>query len=73
MALAATLLPTYCRLEPIGFKAGFNLNVVLPFLNMDISRSHSKKYKNSILIPRLYALGCFMNFWVIFEYILDEI
>ena len=49
----------------VGFlKAGINLNVDFPLLNMgliEISHSHFKQSKNSILIPLLYLLGVFLG------------
>ena len=57
-------------------KAGVHVNVVFPPLNMgllDISRSRFKQSKNSMLISQFYVLGSFVNFWVIFRYIWEEI
>ena len=59
-----------------NLKAGLNLNVVFPLLDMgliEIFRSRFKQYKNSIIIPLFYVLGCFRNVWVIFRYIWEEI
>ena len=38
-----------------------------------ISRSRFKQYKNPMLITQVNVLGCFVNFWVIFRYIREEI
>ena len=60
---------TTFRCTPVFNKAGFNLSVVFPQLNMgltEISRSGFKQYKSSMLIPLLYVLGCFRNWWVYF-------
>ena len=35
----------------------------------EISRSRFKQYKNPMLITQINALGCFVNFWVIFRYV----
>ena len=40
---------------------------------IEISRSRFKQYKNSMLIPLSYVLGCFVNFWVVFGSIWEEI
>ena len=64
------------KLNVLPIKAGLNLNVALPSLNMrliEISRSRFKQYKNSMLIPLFYVLGCSVNFWVIFGSIWEEI
>ena len=48
----------------------------LHILNMgliEISCSRLRQYKNSMLIPLLHVLGCFINFWLIFGYIWEEI
>ena len=55
---------------------GIKLNVDFPPLNTGLiekSRSHFKQSISSTLIPLLYVLGCFINFWVIFGYIWEEI
>ena len=39
----------------------------------EISRSRFKQYKNPMLITQINVLGCFVNFWVIFRYIWEEI
>ena len=40
----------------------------------EISRSRFKQYKNPMLIQKqINVLGCFVNFWVIFKYIWEEI
>ena len=39
----------------------------------EISRSRFKQYKYPMLISQINALGCFVNFWVIFRYIWEEI
>ena len=58
-------------------KAGVNLNgIFAPLYNTDlvqISRSHFKQSKNSMLKTRIYVIGCFVNFVVIFGYIWVEI
>ena len=57
-------------------KGGFNLNAIFPPLDMalmKLSRSRFKQSKNSTFIPRTYVVGCFVNFWVIFGYIWEEI
>ena len=57
-------------------KRGVNLNAVflsLDMVLMKISRSRFKQSKNSMLIPWIYVVGCFVNFWVIFGYIWEEI
>ena len=57
-------------------KAGVNLNGIFAPLNtglVQISRSHFKQSKNSMLETRIYVIGCFVNFFVIFEYIWVEI
>ena len=40
---------------------------------MEISRSHFKQYKNPLFITQINVLGCFVNFWVIFGCIWEEI
>ena len=53
-------------------KVGINLNVDFTPLNIgltEISRSRFKQYENSMLIPFLYVLGCYVIFLVIFAYI----
>ena len=57
-------------------KGGVNLNAIFPPLDMalmEISRSRFKQYKNFMLIPLIYVVGCFVNFRVIFGYIWEEI
>ena len=57
-------------------KAGVHLKAVFtPFklVQMEISCSHFKLYKNPPFITQINVLGCFMNFWVIFRYIRKEI
>ena len=67
------------RLEadsPGKFKAGLNLNAISLQLNMglmEISRSRFKQSKNSMLISWIYVMGCFVNFWGIFAYALENI
>ena len=39
----------------------------------EISHSRFKRYKNPMLITQVNVLGCFVNFWVIFRYIWEEI
>ena len=58
------------------FKGGVNLNAIFPPLDMalmQIPRSLFKQSKNSMLIPWIYVVGYFVNFWVIFGYIWEEI
>ena len=46
-------------------KGGINLNAIFPPLDMalmEISRSRFKQSKNSMLIPWIYVVGCFVNF-----------
>ena len=53
-----------------------NLNAIFRPLDMalmEISRSRFKQSKNSMLIPSIYVVGCFVNFWVIIGYIWEEI
>ena len=60
-----------CRL-----KAGVYMKAVFTPLKIgskEISRSHFKQYKNPIIITQINVLGCFVNFWVIFRYIWEEI
>ena len=40
---------------------------------MEISCSHFKRYKNPPFITQINVLGCFVNFWVIFGYIWEEL
>ena len=40
---------------------------------MKISRSRFKQSKHPLLISRSYVVGCFVNFWVIFGYVWEEI
>ena len=40
---------------------------------VQISHSHFKQSKNSMLKTRIYAIGCFVNFLVIWGYIWVEI
>ena len=55
-------------------KAGINMKAVF-WLGTDkvltqISRSHFKQSKISPLIPHIYVLGCFVNFSVIFGFLI---
>jgi len=62
------------RLEEI--KVGFYLKAVSPSRNlaiMRISRSRFKQSKNCSFISRIYALRSFVNFWVNFGDIWEEI
>ena len=52
--------------------AGVYLNGIFAPLNtglVQISRSHFKQSKNSMLKTRIYVIRCFVNFLVIFGYI----
>ena len=40
---------------------------------MEIFRSRFKQSKNSLLILLIYVMRCFVNFWVIFGYVWEEI
>ena len=40
---------------------------------MEISRSRFKESKNPLLKTYIYAMGCFVNFWVIFGYDWEKI
>ena len=58
-----------------SFKAGVQLNVVFPPLNMVLiekSRSRLKQPRKSMLIIQFYVLECFVTFWVIFGYIWEK-
>ena len=58
------------------FKAGVHLKAMFTPLKIgstEISRSRFKQYKNPMLIEQINVLGCFVNFWVIFRYIREEI
>jgi len=60
----------------IIFKVGFYLKANFPLCNlglMQISRSHFKQSKNCSSISRIYVLWRFVNFWVIFGVIWEEI
>ena len=49
---------------------------LFPPLNMrliEMPRSRFKQYKDSMLIPLFYVLGCFVSFWVIFGSIWEDI
>ena len=57
-------------------KAGVHMNAIFSPLNvglMKISRSRFKQSKNPLLISRSSVVGCFVNFWVIFGYVWEEI
>jgi len=57
-------------------KVGFYLNAVFPSRNLDlmrISRSRFKQSKNCSFISRIYVVRSFVNFWVIFGDIWEEI
>ena len=70
-----------CRINgglSTGFriKVGVHMNAIFSPLNvglMKISRSRFKQSKNPLLISRSYVVGCFVNFWVIFGYVWEEI
>ena len=58
------------------FKVGVHLNGIFAPLNtglVQISRSHFKQSKISMLKTRIYVIGCFANVLVIFGYIWVEI
>ena len=60
----------------IKLKAGVILSGIFAPLNtglVQISRSHFKQSKNCTFKTRIYVIGCFVNFWVIFGYIWVEI
>ena len=60
----------------LEIKAGVHMNAIFSPLNvglMKISRSRFKQSKNPVLISRSYVVGCFVNFWVIFGYVWEEI
>ena len=40
---------------------------------MKISGSRFMEPKNILVISRSYVVGCFVNFWVIFGYVWEEI
>ena len=59
-------------------KAGVHLKAVFKPLKIglilsDVSRSHFKQYKNTMLITEISVLGRFENFLVNFTYIWEEI
>ena len=57
-------------------KLGVQLKAVftpLKIVQIEISCSHFKQYKNPPFIIQINVLRCFMNFWVIFRYIWKEI
>ena len=57
-------------------KAKVHLKAVFTPLKLgstEISRSRFKQYKNPMLITQINVLGCFVNFWVIFRHIWEEI
>ena len=61
---------------PAELKAGIHLKAVFtpPKIGLtEISRSRFKQYKNPTLITQINVLGCFVNFFVIFRYIWEEI
>ena len=63
-------------LEVITVKAGVHLKAVFTPLKIgstEISRSRFKQDKNPMLITQINILGSFVNFWVIFRYIWEEI
>ena len=60
-------LSTICIQNVECVKGGLNLNAIFLPLDtalMEISRSRFKQSKNSTLIPLIYVVGCFVNFWV---------
>ena len=59
-----------------ALKTGVHLKAVFTPLTIgstEISRSRFKQYKNPLFITQINVLGCFVNFWVIFRYISEEI
>ena len=59
----------YCFVTDKQFHFRGDLNVAFPPLNkrlIEISSSRFEQYKNSVVIPLFYVLGCFVNLWVIF-------
>ena len=76
LALLDFLTSISLILEKFIFKAGVHMNAIFSPLNvglMKISRSRFKQSKNPLLISRSYVVGCFVNFWVIFGYVWEEI
>ena len=68
--------PKTIKASRYKFKAGVHLNDIFAPLNtglVQISRWHFKQSKNSMLKTRIYVIGCFVNFLVIFGYIWVEI
>ena len=66
------------RLQDLAtaFSIEAGTQAVFPPLNMgltEISRSDPKQSKNASLISYIYALGCFVNFWLIFSYAWEEV
>ena len=58
------------------FKAGVNLKAIFSPLQMGlmgISRSRFKQSKNTLLISRIYVMGCFLNVLVMSWYVWEEI
>ena len=52
------------------------MNAIFPPLSvglMQISRSRFKQSNNPLPISQSYVLGCFVNFWVMFGYVWEEI
>jgi len=48
------------------FKVGVNMKAIFwqgIMVLMQISCSHFKQSKISLLIPHIFVLGCFVNFW----------
>ena len=59
-----------------SIKGGVNMNAIFPPLSvgvMKISPSRFKQSKNRPLISRIYVVGCFVIFWVIFGYVWEKI
>ena len=74
MCTPALTFANFSRLTAV--KAGVHLNGIFAPLYaglVQISRSHSKQSKNSMLKTGIYVIGCFVNFLVIFGYIWMEI
>jgi len=55
-----------------SFKAGVHMKAIFwlgILVQTQISRSRFKQSRISMLIPEIYVLSLFVNFWVIFRYI----
>ena len=68
--------PALTFLSGTTFTAGVYKKAVFTPLKIglnEISRSRFKQYRNPMLISKINVLRCFVNFWVIFRYIWEEI